>query len=105
MKIAVYDDNRVGLVRDETLIDVTDLVGGGGEWPPVFILRAIAGFDRLRPKLDQALLTRPGVPLDRVRLRAPVVFPTKVIAAPANYRLHIEEMRPLIKGELHAIEK
>ena len=42
MKIAVYDDSRVGLVRDETLIDVTDLVGGGGEWPPVFILRAIA---------------------------------------------------------------
>ena len=106
MRIAVYDDSRVGLVRDGTLIDVSDLVGGGsGEWPPVFILRAIAGFDRLRPKLDQALLTRPGIPLDRVRLRAPVVFPTKVIAAPANYRLHIEEMRSVVTGEIHAIEK
>jgi 2-keto-4-pentenoate hydratase/2-oxohepta-3-ene-1,7-dioic acid hydratase in catechol pathway len=48
---------------------------------------------------------RSGIPLDRVRLRAPVVFPTKVIAAPVNYRLHIEEMRPLVKGELHAIER
>lgn len=106
MKIAVHDDSRVGLVRDETLIDVTDLVGGGaGEWPPVFILRAIAGFDRLRPKLDEALLTRNGVPLDRVRLRAPIVFPTKVVAAPANYRLHIEEMRSVVTGEIHAIEK
>ena len=105
MKIAVYDDSRVGLVRDETLIDVTDLVGGGGEWPPVFILRAIAEFDRLRPKLDQALVTRDGVPLDRVRLHAPIVFPTKVVAAPANYRLHIEEMRSVVTGEIHAIEK
>jgi len=34
-----------------------------------------------------------------------VVFPSKVIAAPVNYRLHIEEMRPLVKGELHAIER
>jgi 2-keto-4-pentenoate hydratase/2-oxohepta-3-ene-1,7-dioic acid hydratase in catechol pathway len=34
-----------------------------------------------------------------------VVFPSKVIAAPLNYRLHIEEMRPLVKGELHAIER
>lgn len=106
MKIAVYDDSRVGLVRDGTLIDVTDLVGGGaGEWPPVSILRAIAGFDRLRPKLDQAFLTRHGVPLDRARLRAPIVFPTKVVAAPANYRLHIEEMRSVVTGEIHAIEK
>ena len=106
MKIAVYDDSRIGLVRDGTLIDVTDLVGGGaGEWPPVFILRAIAGFDRLRPKLDQALLARHGVPLDHVRLRAPIVFPTKVVAAPANYRLHIEEMRSVVTGEIHAIEK
>ena len=40
-----------------------------------------------------------------MRLRAPVVFPSKVIAAPVNYRLHIEEMRPLVKGELHAIER
>src|SRR5262249_26952903 len=43
--------------------------------------------------------------LDGVCLRAPVVFPSKVIAAPVNYRLHIEEMRPLVKGELHAIER
>jgi hypothetical protein len=28
-----------------------------------------------------------------------------VIAAPVNYRLHIEEMRPLLKGELHAVER
>ena len=43
MKIAVYDDSRVGLVREGMLIDVTDLVSGGaGEWPPVFMLRAIA---------------------------------------------------------------
>lgn len=106
MRLAVFGDSRLGLLRDGAVVDVSDLVGAGGtDWPPVFLLRAIADFDRLRPQLLDALEQRPGIPLDRVRLRAPAVFPSKVIAAPVNYRLHIEEMRPLIKGELHAIER
>ena len=106
MRLVVYDDSRVGLIRDDAVVDVSDVVGAGpGEWPPVFLLRAIAGFDRLRPRLEDALRSRSGVPLARIQLRAPVVFPTKVIAAPVNYRAHQEEMRPLIKGELHAIER
>jgi 2-keto-4-pentenoate hydratase/2-oxohepta-3-ene-1,7-dioic acid hydratase in catechol pathway len=106
VRLAVFGDSRLGLLRDGAVVDVSDLVGAGGtDWPPVFLLRAIADFDRLRPQLLDALEQRPGIPLDRVRLRAPAVFPSKVIAAPVNYRLHIEEMRPLIKGELHAIER
>jgi 2-keto-4-pentenoate hydratase/2-oxohepta-3-ene-1,7-dioic acid hydratase in catechol pathway len=106
MRIAIYDDDRIGLLRDGIVVDVSDLLDASrGEWPPVFLLRAIADFDRLRPRLSEALQRREGVPLDRVQLRAPVVFPSKVIAAPVNYRLHIEEMRSQVKHELHAIEK
>jgi 2-keto-4-pentenoate hydratase/2-oxohepta-3-ene-1,7-dioic acid hydratase in catechol pathway len=106
MRLVVFDDSRLGLLHDERVVDVSDLAGAGAaDWPPVFLLRAIAGFDGLRPRLEEAGRSRPGVPLGQVQLRAPVVFPSKVIAAPVNYRAHIEEMRPLVKGELHAIEK
>jgi 2-keto-4-pentenoate hydratase/2-oxohepta-3-ene-1,7-dioic acid hydratase in catechol pathway len=105
VRLVVYDDARVGLLRGDQVVDVSDLCGVDGSWPPVFLLRAIAGFDGLRPRLEEALRTRSGRPLGDARLQAPVVFPTKVIAAPVNYRLHIEEMRPLVKGELHAIER
>jgi 2-keto-4-pentenoate hydratase/2-oxohepta-3-ene-1,7-dioic acid hydratase in catechol pathway len=107
MRFVVFDEGRLGILRDGALVvDVSDVVGAGqGDWPPVFLLRAIAHFDRLRPRLLEAAERRSGLPLDRVRLQAPVVFPSKVIAAPVNYRLHIEEMRPLVKGELHAIER
>jgi 2-keto-4-pentenoate hydratase/2-oxohepta-3-ene-1,7-dioic acid hydratase in catechol pathway len=104
--LVVFDDSRLGVLREGRVVDVSDLVGAGRtEWPPVFLLRAIADFDRLRPRLEEAGRGRPGVPLGEVQLRAPVVFPSKVLAAPVNYRLHIEEMRPLVKGELHAIER
>jgi 2-keto-4-pentenoate hydratase/2-oxohepta-3-ene-1,7-dioic acid hydratase in catechol pathway len=106
VRLVVHDDSRLGLLREERVVDVSDLVGAGGaDWPPVFLLRAIAGFDRLRPRLEEALRSRTGVALEHVRLQAPVVFPTKVIAAPVNYRAHVEEMRPLVTGELHAIER
>jgi 2-keto-4-pentenoate hydratase/2-oxohepta-3-ene-1,7-dioic acid hydratase in catechol pathway len=106
VRLVVYDDSRLGILRDDAVVDVSDLVGAGTpEWPPVFLLRAIAGWAGLAPRLAEAARDRPGLPLGRVRLRAPVVFPSKVIAAPVNYRAHQEEMRPLIKGELHAIER
>lgn len=105
MRIAVFNDNRVGLVRGERVVDVSDLVGAGGdEWPPVFMLRLIANFDELRPRLEAALDDRGGVPLHEIELRAPVVLPNKIIAAPANYRKHIEEMRAIVTQEPHAIK-
>jgi 2-keto-4-pentenoate hydratase/2-oxohepta-3-ene-1,7-dioic acid hydratase in catechol pathway len=111
MRLAVFDDNKVGVVKDGQVVDVTDLVGAGHEeWPPVAVTRAIALFSRLRPRLEEALGTRSGTPLEGVRLRAPVPFPSKVIAAPANYRLHVQEMstpqmRDVVKQEVHAIDQ
>jgi len=111
MRLAVFDDNKVGVVRDGLLVDVSDLVGAGAaEWPPVAVTRLVAGFDRLRPRLEEALRSRPGTPIEGARLNAPVPFPGKVIAAPANYRLHIQEMstkemREVVKQEVHAIDQ
>ena len=83
MRLVVYDDNKVGVVRDGQVVDVSDLVGAGAEeWPPVAVTRLIAGFGGLRPSLEEALRSRSGVALERARLTAPVPFPSKVIAAP-----------------------
>jgi len=111
MRLAVYDDNKVGVIRDGQLVDVSDLVGAGPEdWPPVAMTRLITGFARQRSRLEEAARTRSGTPLERIRLRAPVPFPSKVIAAPANYRLHVQEMsqpemRDVVKQEVHAIDQ
>ena len=92
MRLVSYDDYRIGLVSGDNVIDVSDLVGaGGGAWPPVAMVQLIADIDRLRPALDKAL-SRPGKPLSSVTLRTPVPWPSKIIAYPANYHEHAEEM-------------
>jgi 2-keto-4-pentenoate hydratase/2-oxohepta-3-ene-1,7-dioic acid hydratase in catechol pathway len=92
MKLAVFDDHRVGIVEGEHLYDVSDAVPGIRDgWPPVYMSRLIAQWDSLQPRLRQHEGAK-RIALSSVRLRAPVPFPGHVIAAPANYRKHVGEL-------------
>ena len=94
MKLVTFDNGRIGVVSDGRLVDVSDLAAVvPGAWPPVGMVRFIAEFPALRPALADALRTRTSVALEEVRLEAPVRWPNKVIAFPANYHAHIEEMK------------
>jgi hypothetical protein len=55
MRIVVFDDDRLGLLRDDLVVGVRDRAGAGGaDWLPVFLLRAIPDFDRRRPRLTDS---------------------------------------------------
>ena len=93
MRLVIFDDLRMGILKDGQVHDVSDVVGArADEWPPVFWVRAVANFGQLRPKIEAAVAKGKGRPLESVRLRAPVLYPSKVIAAPVNYKLHMQEM-------------
>lgn len=76
MKICRFDDNRVGVVRGDQVIDITATAG-----------------DALVPPLPANLEGLPKKPLSAVKLLSPVRNPGKIIAAPVNYKAHIEEMK------------
>jgi 2-keto-4-pentenoate hydratase/2-oxohepta-3-ene-1,7-dioic acid hydratase in catechol pathway len=92
MKLARFGNDRIGMVRDDIIVDVTEMAGGTpGEWPPVAMTRLIANYAELKRKLEQAARGK-GVPLASVRLLTPVPWPSKVIAYPVNYHDHGAEM-------------
>jgi 2-keto-4-pentenoate hydratase/2-oxohepta-3-ene-1,7-dioic acid hydratase in catechol pathway len=92
MKLARFNDNRIGIIHDGGIVDVTDIVDGRpGEWPPVAMNRLIANFSAYRAKLERAALGK-GVPLDSVKLLTPIPWPNKIIAYPVNYHEHGVEM-------------
>ncbi|AUT64500.1 fumarylacetoacetate hydrolase family protein [Paraburkholderia terrae] len=94
MKLVTFDNGRIGIVDGDRVIDVSDLAGvQPGIWPPVGMVRLIADWKERGPTLLDALAHREGRPLADVRLEAPVQWPNKVIAFPANYHAHIDEMK------------
>lgn len=95
MKICRYDDNRLGVVIGDEIADVTDVVGTlpPVRWPLPSGDLLVANLDVLRPALERRADTAPRKPVAAVRLLSPVANPGKIIAAPVNYKLHLDEAR------------
>jgi 2-keto-4-pentenoate hydratase/2-oxohepta-3-ene-1,7-dioic acid hydratase in catechol pathway len=90
MKLARFGDGRYGVVRDGGVYDVTAevaAVAGGAQLQRGDA--AIAQLGALRTRIA-GTGTYAG-PVDTVAFLAPVVNPTKIVAAPVNYEAHIVE--------------
>src|SRR5438270_5873857 len=93
VRLALFDDYRLGVVTGEEIRDVTGaLPAHDPTWPWAFVPRTIAEFDRLRPAIEQAAAAAEPRPLREVRLLPPVPQPGKIVAAAANYHMHHQEM-------------
>lgn len=91
MKLVSYNGGHVGAVRGVSVVDLTDFADiEPGFYPPVQMVRLIAGWDRKR--VEAAVAGRDAVPLASVRLDPPLLWPNKLVAFPANYHAHIAEM-------------
>jgi 2-keto-4-pentenoate hydratase/2-oxohepta-3-ene-1,7-dioic acid hydratase in catechol pathway len=101
MRICRFDDNRLGVVTDKGIHDVTELLAQLPHWTyplPVFD-PLVKNLPKLRPALEQQSKQSAPTPLKGVRLLSPVANPGKIIAAPVNYKKHLEEV--LAQKELH----
>jgi 2-keto-4-pentenoate hydratase/2-oxohepta-3-ene-1,7-dioic acid hydratase in catechol pathway len=94
MRLVRYNDNRVGLVIDGRIHDATAALDALPQWryPLPKFDPLIANLDKLRPALEAEAQKWPPLPVERVTLLSPVASPGKLIAAPVNYRKHLEEV-------------
>jgi len=100
MKLASFDHGRIGVVQDDRITNISDLVPAPpGFWPPVAMVQLIADFDALKPRIEDAVGKRQSAPLTSVRLEAPVQWPNKLIAYPANYHAHAKEMQSTYRAD------
>lgn len=92
MKLVGFDGGRIGVALEDGIVDITALSGvPAGSWPPVGMVRLIADFNGLRQAIAEAVAGGPRLDPAQLRLEAPVQWPNKLIAYPANYQAHIEE--------------
>jgi 2-keto-4-pentenoate hydratase/2-oxohepta-3-ene-1,7-dioic acid hydratase in catechol pathway len=88
MRIARFDNNRVGLVQHGGIQDMTGAIAQlpAHRYPFPRHDPLIANLDIF----ENATTTR-MVPLKRAELLSPVANPGKIMAAPVNYKKHLEE--------------
>lgn len=95
MKLCRFDEDRLGVVIGDMVHDVTaaqdeirksahyDMKGDA----------VIAALPTWRPRIEEMANQVAGKPLSSVKLLSPVARPSKTMAAPTNYKKHIDEMR------------
>lgn len=86
MKLALFDDWRLGLVRGEEIVPVDDLVAPIERVAPDEVMRPlIERFAQFAEPLAAALESRDGVALSSVRLRPPLPHPVNISCMAVNY--------------------
>jgi 2,4-didehydro-3-deoxy-L-rhamnonate hydrolase len=94
MRLARFNEGKYGVVVGDTVHDVTAIVErvirrapSGVPGDPVIAHLAEIKASITDPETYQAY------PVSEVKLLSPVAAPTKLVAAPTNYRAHIAEMQ------------
>ncbi len=93
MKICRFDDDRLGLVEGEEVLDVSEALDAipQSRWPLPQGDPLIAHLDAVCARIDAVKGGAARKPIGSVHLKSPVATPNKVIGAPVNYQKHIDE--------------
>jgi len=86
MKVLRFNDDRVGVLKGEAVIDISDAVSHRQYRGPQGVMEElIANFASYRPKIEAMVAAGAGTPLASVKLLAPLPRPSRVLAAFVNY--------------------
>lgn len=101
MRLCRFGENRLGLVENTGIRDVTPALEAlpSYSYPfPRFDVM-IANLDKVRSRVQEIAGNAPKLEREGLRLLSPVANPSKVIGAPVNYQKHLDEARG--DAELH----
>ena len=107
MRICRFDNDRLGVVKGDMVHDVSaaqDEIRKGARYD----MRGdavIAALPAWRERLETMAAAVAGKPIAQVRLLSPVARPSKVMAAPTNYRKHIEEMNKVAEAHVGGVRR
>lgn len=95
MRICWFNDNRLGLVRDGRVLDVSAALKAlpAPTYPAPKGDPLITHLDLMRPEMETAAKGARSFAVREVKFLSPVQSPTKVIGTPTNYAAHVAEAK------------
>ena len=86
MKILFFNEFRLGVLKGETVVDVTEVTRDIPRLQPQDLIRGlIARFADYRGRLEAAAESGTGVPVGQVRIRPPLPSPGTIACMAVNY--------------------
>jgi 2-keto-4-pentenoate hydratase/2-oxohepta-3-ene-1,7-dioic acid hydratase in catechol pathway len=86
MKLGFFNNHKLAVIRNEEVIDVSDVVTRGDSQDPSEVIeRLIQSFDKQLPKLQKASDQRTGLAMSGVKMLAPIRRPCNIVCMAANY--------------------
>lgn len=95
MKIVRFEDaagaSKPGILTDAGVVDVSAVTADLDAFHPQRLMEVlIDNFEQLRPGLEAAVAAGPALPLNSVKLRAPLPRPSKILCCIGNYWEHAQ---------------
>ena len=86
MKLAFFDDFKLGVVKGDNVVDVSSVVSGVPHTSPQDLInRVIEGFDGHRAAIEALVAAESGVPVSSVKLCPPLPKPYTIVCMAVNY--------------------
>jgi len=86
VKLLYFDDFRLGVLRDDTVVDVSKIVKGIPHTGPHDLINGlIERFADYRKKLEKAAAGGRGIPVKKVKIRPPLPKPFNIDCMAVNY--------------------
>ena len=96
MKLVLFNDYRLGVLQNGNVVEVmASLDSLHFHKPQEMVEGLILGWDQVKPRIEQEIQGKEGVPISDVTLRAPIPRPPKLICAAVNY-LEFGQRKPAI---------
>ena len=103
MKLCRFDEDRLGVVVDGSIRDITDIQSEIRD-KAAYDMKGdavVAALPEYRERMEVAANSAPEIKVSDVKLLPPIARQCKTMAAPVNYEAHVAEMaaQPHITGE------
>lgn len=86
MKLVLYNDYIPGALENDRVVDISHLVSAIPHIDATTLMNGlIENFEQYRTSISREMETAKGVPVDQVRIRAPLPSPGKIVCMAVNY--------------------
>jgi len=86
MKILFFDDFKLGVLKGDNVVDITDVVSGIPHVGPQDLINGLVeNFDQFKDQILSKLKSAAGVPIANIKVRPPLPRPRNIVCMAVNY--------------------